>query len=207
MREKRITTVTAIPVLLVTLCPNAGSGSAPRSHRTTLRPGMARVSAVIVGVDLRRARWLTLLQTLRGKYPPDRSLSAAPRAGHLGAPALSGHRRNYRQRCADLWCRYRRPSICRDSWLTRIIAGSREGGTSRARTLIFGARRRMSQKSCPGYGMASCPTSPAFGTSERHCRWQQALLVTAAAGSQSYDCTIKPRPSLVAQYQLTNLDE
>src|ERR1700731_3555687 len=52
-----------------------------------------------------------------------------------------------------------------------------------------------------------CPTFPGFGTSERLCRWQQALLATAAAGNRGDDCTIKPRPSLVAQYQLTNLDE
>jgi hypothetical protein len=59
----------------------------------------------------------------------------------------------------------------------------------------------------PGYGMAFCPTFTGFGTSERLCRWQQALLATAAAGNRGDDCTIKPRPSLVAQYQLTNLDE
>ena len=84
------------------------------------------------------ARWLTLRQTLRGKCPPDRSLDAARRAGYLGAPALSGHRHNYRQRCADLWCRYRRPSICRDSWLIRITARSREDGTSRAKPRFTG---------------------------------------------------------------------
>jgi hypothetical protein len=59
----------------------------------------------------------------------------------------------------------------------------------------------------PGYGMAFCPTFAGFGPSERLCRWQQALLATAAAGNRGDDCTIKPRPSLVAQYQLTNLDE
>jgi hypothetical protein len=36
--------------------PEAGSGLAPRSHRTDLEARMARVSAVIVGVDLRRAQ-------------------------------------------------------------------------------------------------------------------------------------------------------
>ena len=65
------------------------------------------------GFAARAARWLTLLQTLRGKCPPARSLSAARRAGHLGAHPLSGHRRTHRQKCADLWCRYRRPSVCR----------------------------------------------------------------------------------------------
>jgi hypothetical protein len=79
--------------------------------------------------------------------PPDRSLDVARRAGHLGAPALSGHRRNYRQRGADLWCRYKRPSICRD-WLIRITARSREGGTSRAKPGFMGR-------------VGGCPRNPA----------------------------------------------
>ena len=87
------------------------------------------------------------LANARRKGAPDHSRSAGCRAGHLGAPALSGHRRNYRQRCADLRCRYKRPSICRD-WLIRITARSREGGTSRAKPGFMGH-------------VGGCPRNPA----------------------------------------------
>jgi len=119
--EKRITTVTAVPVLLVTVSPNqvavsqraASSvlstraiGSASRSRRTTFRPGIGAGQRRHRwrGFAARAARWLTLLQTPRGSQCGPSSWASRSACPIGTSPNLTPRER------ADQWRRYRRPS-------------------------------------------------------------------------------------------------
>jgi hypothetical protein len=141
-----------------------------------------RVSAVIAGVDLRRAaRWLTLLQTPRGSQCGPSSWASRSACPIGTSPNLTPRGR------ADQWRRYRRPSGYRatdktgSQFRTSVDPVGRSGYRRVAnrrdvagRNLDFvghvGGRPSNSSRVTAG---RFARHSLAFGTSDRHCRWQQ----------------------------------
>jgi hypothetical protein len=151
------------------------------------------------GFAARAARWLTLLQTPRGKARPitasvrasnwaSRSacpIGTSPNLPPGGGAPINGVVTDVLQVIG------RRIKLDPSSGprLTQLVdqdtAGSRAGGTSRVETLILWGMSADVLETLPGYGRPFCPTFPGF-------RDQRAPL-SMAASSPGDGCRRKPK--------------
>jgi hypothetical protein len=174
VREKRITTVTAIPVLWVTVCPNWMAVLKRRASSLFSRRG---IGTEVASNDLQPDGW---------RFGRRCAESARPIAASMRPVELGISERPHYRDIAAITAKGAPIYGVDINVLQFVVIGwsglppGREKAGRRGPNLDLWGMSADVLETLPGYGMAFCPTFPGFGTSERVCRWQQAFLAAAA---------------------------